>query len=271
MRTTPDAIVERLGGTPLALLLDIDGTLCELVNDPMAARLPAHTHRALARLAATPGVFIALVTGRGVADARRIVDIPSVAIVGNHGLEQVDTDGRQRAIDGWSDVAPMIRAVATRLTAVAQRFPGAELEDKEYSLTMHYRRILDEGGIPALRRDVIEIVRDAGLRLSEGKRVLDVIPPLDVDKGRAALELVREWGADVPGASVLFAGDDVTDEHAFRALAAHVADPVTIRIAHTDEPTAARFRLESPAELALVLDRLAARVANREVAAEENA
>lgn len=260
MRLSPEALVQRLTGAPLALLLDIDGTLCDLVDDPQGARVPAHTHRALVRLASTPGVFVALVTGRAVADARRMVDIPGVAIVGNHGLEHVDRTGQWGAVDGWSDVEPTMRAVATRLTEVARRFPGAELEDKEYSLTMHYRRIVDAGGIPALRRDVIEIVHSAGLRLSEGKRVLDIIPPLDVDKGRAVLQLVREWGADAPGASVLFAGDDVTDEHAFRALAAHVPDAVTIRIAHSEAPTAARFRLESPAELAVVLDHLADRV-----------
>lgn len=260
MRTSPEAIVQRLDGAPLALLLDIDGTLCDLVNDPRETRVPAHTHRALTRLAAAPGVFVAVVTGRAAADARRIVDIPGITIVGNHGLEHVDGAGRSHPIDGWLEVAPAMRAVATRLTELARRFPGTELEDKEYSLSMHYRRILDDSGVPALRRDVMEIVRDAGLRVSEGKRIIDVIPPLDVDKGRAVMQLVRECGADAPGAAVLFAGDDVTDEHAFHALAADVPDAVTIRIARADEPTAARFRLESPAELAVVLEHLAARV-----------
>lgn len=271
MRTAPESIVQRLTGTPLALLLDIDGTLCDLVNDPREARVPAHTHRALARLAETPGVFVALVTGRAAADARRMVDIPGVTIVGNHGLETVDGSGQSRTASGWRDVEPSMRAAATRLMAVARRFPGTELEDKEYSLTMHYRRIEDDGGVPALRRDVVEIARESGLRVSEGKCVLDLIPPLDVDKGRAAMQLVRECGADAAGASVLFAGDDVTDEHAFRALAAEVPDAVTVRIARADEPTAARFRLESPAELAVVLDHLAARFASGVAAAESRA
>lgn len=260
MRTAPEAIVRRLTGAPLALLLDIDGTLCDIVDDPRESRVPVQTHRALARLAAAPGVFVALVTGRAAADARRIADIPGATIVGNHGLEHIDGTGRQHPVSGWREVEPAMRHAATRLTEVAQRFPGTELEDKEYSLSMHYRRIVDDGGVPALRRDVMEIAREAGLRVSEGKRILDVIPPLEVDKGRAVMQLVRECGADAPGAAVLFAGDDVTDEHAFLALAAEVPDAVTIRIARADEPTAARFRLQSPAELAAVLEQLAARV-----------
>lgn len=254
----PDALASKLEGTPLLLLLDIDGTLCDIVSQPDGARVPDATRRTLARLAASPGVHVALVTGRAVRDARRVVGALAVPIVGNHGLEWVDASGDAHPIEGWDAVAPAMRRVRDELAVYLSQIDGALLEDKTYSLSVHYRNVAPHC-IEALRDDVSDVAESAGLRVAHGKALVNILPPIDVDKGHAVLRIVRESGGLVPSASVVFAGDDVTDENAFRALAAQLPRAVTVRVGADDAPSAARYRVASPAALARVLEFIAER------------
>ena len=243
-------------GTPLLVLLDIDGTLCDIVSDPHGAVVPEATQRTLARLAATPSVRLALVTGRAVREARRMVPVPGVPIIGNHGLEWLDTAGDAHPIDGWDAVAPRMRRAHEALVAHVSRIPGAVLEDKTYSLTVHYRNV--DATLAGALRDAVQVVAaEHALRTADGKCIVNVLPPIDVDKGHAALKLARETGARARDASILFAGDDVTDENAFRALAREIPHAVTVRVAASDGPSAARFRIPSPSALASALELIA--------------
>ena len=76
--------------------------------------------------------------------------------------------------------------------------------------------------------------------------MLELRPPVDLDKGTAVLALARRLGGLVPGTTVIFAGDDQTDEDAFRTLRRHTPDAVTIRVADEETETAAEFRLPDP-------------------------
>lgn len=247
-----EELASLVAGTPLLVLLDIDGTLCDIVTDPGGAVVPESTQRTIARLAAAPSVRVALVTGRAVREARRMVHVPGVPIIGNHGLEWLDAAGDARPIEGWDAVAPRMRRAHEALVAHVSRIPGAVLEDKTYSLTVHYRNV-DAALAAALRDDVRRIATAHELRTADGKCIVNVLPPIDVDKGHAALRLARESGADAPPASILFAGDDVTDENAFRALSREMPHAVTVRVAASVAPTAARFRIPSPSALASTL------------------
>lgn len=243
-------------GTPLLVLLDIDGTLCDIVSDPRGAAVPEATQRTLARLAAAPSVSVALVTGRAVREARQMVRVPDVPIIGNHGLEWLDAAGDAHPIEGWDAVAPHVRRAHEALVAHVSRIPGAVLEDKTYSLTVHYRNV-DAALAGALRDEVRVVAAEQGLRTADGKCIVNVLPPIDVDKGHAALRLARASGTSAPDASILFAGDDVTDENAFLSLAREMPHAVTVRVAASDGPTAARFRVPSPSVLASALEKIA--------------
>lgn len=185
-----------------------------------------------------------------------MVHVPGVPIIGNHGLEWLDAAGDAHPIGGWDAVAPRMRRAHEALVAHVSRIPGAVLEDKTYSLTVHYRNV-DPTLTGALRNAVRIVAADEGLRTADGKCIVNVLPPIDVDKGHAALKLARETGASARDASILFAGDDVTDENAFRALAREIPHAVTVRVAASDGPSAARFRIPSPSALASALEMIA--------------
>jgi trehalose-phosphatase len=122
---------------------------------------------------------------------------------------------------------------------------GVMLEDKTWTLSVHYR-LADSGVIPRLKAAIDAIAQQHGLRTTEGKGVYEVRPPVDLHKGTAVLALARRLGALMPGTSVVFAGDDRTDEDAFRILREHNPDAVTIRVGDDDTPTAAEFQLPDP-------------------------
>jgi trehalose-phosphatase len=256
--TDPRALGSRLGGSPLVILLDVDGTLAPIAPRPEDAFVPAATRDAVAALSSARDTHVALVSGRGAADARRLVGVDGVWAIGNHGLETIDPDG-MLTIDArvavWEGALQSVRAIAAEAVASA---PGARVEDKGATLSIHYR-LADAAEVPRLERTVTAAAERTGLRVTRGRKVIEVRPPLAVDKGTAVLALARRLGATERSASILFAGDDTTDEDAMEALRGLHADAVTIHV-EGEEPrtTRAEFRAGSPAELGKWLAALAA-------------
>ncbi len=222
--------------------LDLDGTLAPLVADPAMARVPAATRRALQALRRT-GVQVVLVSGRSIDGVRRVAATPVDAILGDHGARAL-IRGRVR---------PWIAANRARLTKAVQAIsalvdvtPGIVLEQKDRSLAIHLR-ILGQHSHPAARR-IARRLRERGLRVLEGHRVLDGQLP-GVNKGVA----VTRWLARTAPDAVLYAGDDTTDEDAFRALRGR-----GMVIGVGPRATGAAFRTRDPSTFATWLARLAA-------------
>lgn len=256
------AIGDRLDGSPLAVLLDVDGTLAPIAPRPADAHVPAAMREALRRVIDLPGVALALVSGRSVEDAWRVAGIAGAWVIGNHGFELRTPDGQASAL---ADVRPYESAVAeaARLLTSGPAVPGALLENKRWTLSLHYR-LVDPQQAPALIAHARGVAADLGLRVTEGKKVVELRPPLDVNKGTASVALAQQLGALAHNASAVYAGDDRTDEDAFRALRSHGPRPVTARVMaggedRAHEPTDAEFSLASPDELRLLLEWLAAR------------
>ena len=253
-----DALARRLRGTPALVLLDVDGTLAPIAPRPEDARVPAATMAAVAALVATPGTRVALVSGRAASDALRMVPVPGLWAVGNHGFETVDADG---AVTIDPQVTPWlgaIRAAADALTAFAAQVPGARLEDKRLTLSFHYRLAAPESEHALRERCVAEAARH-GLVFFEGKKIFELRPPVRVDKGTASVALAARLGALSPQASVLFAGDDVTDEDASRALRMASAGAVTVRVGVVPETgTDAEFSVPTLEEMRGLLEWLVA-------------
>ena len=253
----PDLLIPaaRLAGRPLLLLLDVDGTLAPIAPHPTLAHVPDNTRRLIAALAATPGVTVVLVSGRAAPDAKRLVGVERVWTVGNHGAEIIAPNGDVTVDAEVSRYAESMAQTARTLAPLLSRIPGVIVENKTWTLSVHYRAA-DERGVPRLRDLVTGVAAQHGLEVTEGKKVLEIRPPVRVDKGTAIERLAQDLGMFSGDASVLFAGDDITDEDAFRFLRQNHPRAVTIHIGESVD-TAAEFTFTAPEQLRALLERLA--------------
>ena len=221
-----------------AIVLDVDGTLAPIVTRPAEASVPARTRELLAGLVERYGL-VACLSGRPGEDAARVVGVEGVRYVGEHGLE----------------LAPEAEAWAERLADFAATADWPHEEGKRLSLAFHYRTADDEAKAKSVLRDVAEQALAEGLRPRWGRRVLEIRPPIDCDKGTAVGRLL----ADSSLRRALYAGDDTTDLDAFRGLDG-LELAVRIAVASDEGPDelgpAADLVVEGPEGLAAVLARL---------------
>jgi trehalose-phosphatase len=253
-----DHLRGRLLGQPFVLLLDVDGTLAPIAPRPSDAVVPPATREAVVSLAHTPGVVVGLVSGRAADDVRQLVGIDPVWVVGNHGAEVASPDGH---ITVEPHVATYEGAIAAARGALEQAIGsrGVVVENKRWTLTVHYRAAdPDPGLVPALRDTVSRVAHAHGLVMVEGKKVLELRPPVRVNKGTAVLALASSVGGLADDASVLYAGDDATDEDAFVALRERTPRAVTLHVnGEGSRDTAAEYIVSDPMEMGSLLAWLA--------------
>ncbi len=235
-----DAALAALAGRrPLLVASDYDGVLSPLHDVPSEAGPEPGAAAALGRLAVVQGVTVALVSGRGVADLQATSGFTGpFRWIGSHGAEY---DGPL-----VGELAARRDALAARLEPMVAGTPGALLEVKPASVAVHVRTVPDRSAAAELLESA-RALADSSLTLKPGKDVLE-LAVTDADKGSA----VRRLAAEIGARTVLYLGDDVTDEDAFRALG---DGDVTVKIG--DGPTAAAHRVPDPAAVVRLLDRLA--------------
>ncbi|MBK5189005.1 MAG: trehalose-phosphatase, partial [Gemmatimonadaceae bacterium] len=135
---TPE-IEARLNGTPLIVMLDVDGTLAPIAPRPEDAAVAPLTRAVLEKLVAMPGVEVVLVSGRAASDARALVGVGGVWTVGNHGFEVVTPTGDLETDPELADQSAAIAQAARELEPIVAAVPGARLENKRWTLSVHYR------------------------------------------------------------------------------------------------------------------------------------
>jgi trehalose 6-phosphate phosphatase len=229
-----------------ALFLDFDGTLADIVDHPDAVVLPAPTRLALEAIARALDGAVAIVTGRSIEDIDRFVALDGMAVAGVHGLNRRDRAGRRHDA-ALADQS--LAAARSRLEDISLGAEGTFLEHKSGSMAFHYR------GRPDLAEEMNTRIGAAiegleGLHRVDGKMVIE-IKGARASKGDAVTSFMAEepFGGRIP----LFAGDDVTDEDAFRAT--NALGGVTIKIGPGN--TVALYRAESPTVFRDWLGRLA--------------
>lgn len=240
------------------LLLDFDGTLAPIVDRPEAAALPPKTRRVLQRLMKAPGLDVAIVSGRGMEDARSRAGIPGVPYAGNHGME-IDGGGVSRIHPEAAAARPALDSVRQRLERELEAVAGTLVEDKGLTLSIHYR-LAARDRVDEIRRAVHAAADEAAgvLRVTAGKEVLEVRPDVEWDKGRA-VEFLLDHFAPEPGVPVLYIGDDTTDEDAFRALRRRGAGEGVVVADPPPADTAASAYVRDPGEVAELFTDLATR------------
>jgi trehalose 6-phosphate phosphatase len=229
-----EAARELLGERPAGLLCDIDGTLSPIALRPELAIVRTPARRAL-RVLVRRLALVAAVTGRSADDARRLLRVGGLVYVGNHGAEAVV--GRRR----WTHpaaaryrlvLAGVLHDLAVRLAGQPVRF-----EPKGLGASIHYRGAADPAAARAAVFAALAALPQASvLRITEGRQVVELRPPVTVSKGTAVACLLRRYGLR----AALFIGDDRTDLDAMRVLrAARAAGEVralTVAVASAEMP-----------------------------------
>jgi trehalose 6-phosphate phosphatase len=233
-------LIDRLAEDPgrAALFLDVDGVLAPIVPRPEDALVPDETRAELRRLN-DRYALVACISGRAGAEAQRIVGIPELVYVGNHGLELDD-----RAAEWGERLQRFLAAVAWPAT-----------ENKQLTASLHYRGSQDETAAHAALEDVKAHAEREGFVARFGRKVLEILPPLEAHKGTAVRQLLAEESLR----RGLYAGDDTTDLDGFRALDGL---DLSVRIAVASEEGPAELReaadlvVAGPQQLRAILHRL---------------
>jgi trehalose 6-phosphate phosphatase len=197
-----------------AILLDIDGTLAPIVRHAADAHVPEATRTLLIEIARRYGV-VGCVSGRRASTARQIVAIGTIAYIGNHGGELLRPGSTRAEINGelaaWTE---RVRAFATRVYTPEHQRLRVRAEDKESIAAFHWRGAPDEEAAARAVHEIAARAEEEGLVVHWGRKVLEVRPPVLLDKGRGIAALLE--GGEVSAA--LYVGDDATDLDAFRGL-----------------------------------------------------
>jgi trehalose 6-phosphate phosphatase len=209
-------VLDALTLKPAGLFTDIDGTISAIAATPAEAIVTERARDALSRLAERLAV-VGAVTGRGAADGTRLLGLPGLLVVGNHGMEWLHRETRwvhPAAEASRTALAASLAEIGTAVTASGFA-DGVVIEDKRLSASVHYRLVED----PLVARDVILDTARAsaerhGLRVTEGRFVVELRPEVVINKGTAIAALVREHALN----GVVYFGDDVTDVDAFVAI-----------------------------------------------------
>jgi trehalose 6-phosphate phosphatase len=197
-----------------AVLLDVDGVLAPIVQHPDDAHMPETTRRPLIEVAKRYGV-VACVSGRRASDARRVVSLGSIAYLGSHGSEILQPGSiapeMDRELQAWTR---RVQNFAREAYSESLRKLRVRLEDKEAIAALHWRDVPDEEEAERGVREVAEAAEKAGFNAHWGRKVLEIRPPVRIDKGAGIVSLLRDRELE----AALYVGDDTTDIDAFRGL-----------------------------------------------------
>ncbi|MDD4900053.1 MAG: trehalose-phosphatase [Candidatus Omnitrophica bacterium] len=235
----PDKIKELLAAKFILFLFDYDGTLAPIAPTPQEVVLPEETKIILRKLSAMPDCKIGIVSGRSLKDLKKAIGIQGIIYAGNHGFE---IEGPKLKFE--SQVSPQFKAglrkIARDLSSKLKGVEGVLIEDKGVTLSIHYRLVRGKD-MPLFEKIISEAtafcVKNGKIKVERGKKVYEIKPPVQWDKGKAALWLLASQKFAIGEDKVIsvYIGDDKTDEDAFRALK---GKGITILVGGADRPVA---------------------------------
>jgi trehalose 6-phosphate phosphatase len=209
-----------------AVLCDIDGTLAPIVRRAEDARVREEVSQLLGRLARRYRC-VACVSGRSATEARRLVGVGGLSYVGSHGAEVLEPGAkRPKLMPAFASWEGRVKRFAAERDTPQLRLLRVRIEDKGPIAAFHWRGVPDEEVARTRLEGIAQEAEAAGLATHWGRKVLEIRPPVPVDKGRALRDLVQRCGAR----AALYGGDDATDLDAFDALEA-LAEEGTLDVA----------------------------------------
>ena len=238
--------------SPLTFLFfDYDGTLTPIVATPELAKISPAVRNSLKKLKKDPRFKLAIISGRSLANVKKMVGIKGIVYAGNHGLEIEDRANLFHRVGGINSTYA-VEQVTSKLNKALADIKGVIVEDKGCTLSVHYRLVKPAKRIlvkRAFSRIVAPYVLSRKLKSSAGKMVLEVRPGIEWDKGKAVLCLLKKYKRALP----IHIGDDVTDEDAFKAIK---GKGISIFVGPRKIKSKADYFLKNTSEVKLFIERM---------------
>ena len=250
--------------TQILLFLDYDGTLTPIVARPEMAVLSSQARNTLQQISCHRIFKLAIISGRSLSEIKAMIGLENIAYAGNHGLEiecpphycQERSPGKTTFTHPAArEFQPRFERLEERLRKTLAGIDGVFIQNKGLTESVHYR-LATQTELKRIRKLSLEAIgnehaRDK-LQVAEGKKVLEVNPPVEWNKGKAIEWLMQIYGT--PGSLSIFAGDDVTDEYGFEVL--RKVGGISVLVGEKTASSAASYYLESPEQLYHWLERL---------------
>ncbi|MFH1355131.1 MAG: trehalose-phosphatase [Candidatus Omnitrophota bacterium] len=223
--------------------LDYDGTLTPIVSRPELAVISREMQDTVRKLSK---IFtVAIVSGRMREDVENLVGIKDIYYAGSHGFD-ISGPGFSIIQPKARETIPQVAEVIDKLSKDLSGIEGLLIEKKKISVAVHYR-LVDEKYLPRIEKSVFDIVKQyQSLRLMSGKKVFEILPNIHWDKGQAIRWIMDYLKISWDSSSVIYIGDDLTDEHAFSVLRTRGTG---ILVSEKPRPSMADFRVSSVDEV----------------------
>jgi len=224
--------------------LDYDGTLTPIVDRPEMAVISEEMKATVKQL--SEKYTVAIVSGRQREDVENLLGLKNLVYAGSHGFD-IKGPGISMVYPEVEKIIPVINEVISRLKKIFVGIEGLLVEEKKFSVAVHYRLVDEKKYFNKIKSEVEKLVSEYdSLRLIAGKKVFELLPDMEWDKGKAVQWLVKAMGLDWGNENIIYLGDDITDENAFRMVRTRGAG---ILVAEKRIISTADFRLSSPVEV----------------------
>jgi len=246
----PVELISTLKKSKIAAFFDYDGTLTPIIENPYQAFLSQEMREVLANLAKK--ILVAIVSGRDKNNLYELINLPDIFYIGNHGFD-IKAPENNLSMEIGKDYAIFLQNFLQTINLELQSIPGALIEPKKYSVAIHYRNLKEEDKQKVIEVTQKIITESPKLKLGLGKQVLEALPNIDWDKGKAILWLIKKLNLDHDNIIMLYFGDDLTDENAFQVLP---ESSVGILVGHHSQKTYADYRIKTPEQVKNFLKKL---------------
>jgi trehalose-phosphatase len=245
-----EKVAERLREAKHILLLsDFDGTLAPIVERPELAKPSENMRELLKALARQRRFTVGIVSGRALKDLQSRVGITGIIYAGNHGLE-IEGPGLSFVYPLAEELRPILGILRQVLSKALGPLAGVLVEDKGLSLSVHFRQVEEAKteDVKNIFERAVGVARSVGkIRVTAGKKVYEVRPPVSWDKGRAISMLLARYNKTDDWTTLpIFLGDDLTDEDGFRVIEKHRG--ISIFVGEAEQDSVAHYFLRSPSE-----------------------
>ncbi len=242
----------------ILLLSDYDGTLTPIVSRPEKAVLSPEAREEIRALAEAPAFSVGIISGRSLSGVKAMVEVSEIYYAGNHGLE-IEGPGLKLIVPTAEAAQSEIKDLTRQFSAKLASFEGVIVEDKGLSLSIHYR-LVNEREVNTVA-DIFQqitspLLQQGRIKVTSGKKVWEVRPPIDWHKGKAVETITREIKQIVQTEQLLtiYLGDDTTDEDAFKVL--RRPQGWSIFVGQDNPASNAEYFLNSTSEVLTFLSRL---------------